>query len=119
MARKITHYLLPNTSLTTMLQSADTARFHDDRMADKFVDVAQARAEILSALLFGYEVIIPAGAVADCPALFELLPEIMKDADPYLDRIRETTKLDYRSINNMNCYLSRAKENAKYIYWSI
>lgn len=93
---KIIQHLLHNTALTTMLQSADTARFQDDKVADRITDVSHARAEVLSALLFGYEIIIPAGAVADCPALVEVLPEVMKEADPYLERIKELTKSSYR-----------------------
>ena len=40
--------------LKTMLQSIDTARYHEDKPADRMTDIAHARSEVLSAMLFGY-----------------------------------------------------------------
>lgn len=82
--------------LKTMLQSVDTARFRDDCPADRLTDISHARSEILSAMLFGYEIVIPAGAIADCPALIELIPEVFEDAEQYLQEINEKMKSRYR-----------------------
>lgn len=82
--------------LKTMLQSIDTARYHKDRPVDRTIDIAHARSEILSAMLFGYEIVIPAGAVADCPALIELIPEVFENAIPHITKINQSLKLDYK-----------------------
>jgi len=71
----------------TLLQSVDTARYHADRQIDRKTDIDQARTEILSAVLFGHEIIIPAGVVADCPAVHVLLPEVLKNFERARRRI--------------------------------
>jgi hypothetical protein len=63
--------------MRTVLQSFDTARFQNDDPADTKVDIDQARSEILSAVIFGHEIVIPAGVIADCPAAHQLLPEVL------------------------------------------
>jgi hypothetical protein len=60
-----------------ILQSLDTARYQKDKLADTKIDVDLARSEMLSAILFGHEIIIPAGVIADCPAAHILLPEVL------------------------------------------
>lgn len=82
--------------LKTMLQSIDTARYHEDKSADRMTDIAHARSEVLSAMLFGYEIILPAGAIADCPALITLIPEVFENAEPYIAQINESLHLDYK-----------------------
>lgn len=82
--------------LKTMLQSIDTARYHEDKLADRMTDIAHARSEILSAMLFGYEIVLPAGAIADCPALIELIPEVFDNAAPHLAKINKLLKVDYK-----------------------
>ena len=82
--------------LKTMLQSIDTARYHEDKPADRMTDIALARSEILSAMLFGYEIILPAGAIADCPALIELIPEVFENATPHIAKINQSFHLDYK-----------------------
>ena len=74
----------------------DTARYQEDHMADRLTDIAHARSEILSAMLFGYEVVIPAGAIADCPALIELIPEVMNNAGEHIDKIGKQSRIDFR-----------------------
>jgi len=79
----------------TLLQSIDTARYHDDRKVDRKVDIDQARTEILSAVLFGHEIIIPAGVVADCPAVYQLLPEVLHGFEWARKRIHEKSGRRY------------------------
>jgi len=82
MKRKTPHY-----RLRTLLQSIDTARYHDDESNDRRVDIAHARSEILSSLLLGYEIVLPAGTIADCPALIELIPEVLNGSDEFRDKM--------------------------------
>jgi len=70
----------------TLLQSIDTARYHDDRQIDRKVDIDQARTEILSAVLFGHE---PAGVIAGCPATYRLLPEVLNGFEYARKRIHD------------------------------
>lgn len=65
--------LLPHT---TLIQSFDTARFHDDRFEeDELVNLA--RTEAFMNLLYGREIVVPAGQVAESPAVFKVFLEIM------------------------------------------
>lgn len=69
--------------IRTIFQSLDTARYQKDGSDEKTFDTAHARSEALSALLFGHEIIIPAGVIADCPAFLELFGEVMGPSDEY------------------------------------
>jgi len=79
-------YKAPERRVRTLLQSFDTARFNGDHIADRLTDINQARSEILSAVLLGHEIVLPAGVLADCPAAMTLIPEILP---PYFE-FRET-----------------------------
>ncbi|WP_462249243.1 hypothetical protein [Ekhidna sp.] len=81
--------------IRTLLQSIDTARYKDDTKADKEIDISHARSEALTALLFGYEIVIPAGQIADCPALFKLIPEVHRYSKKYRDEILKITHNNY------------------------
>jgi hypothetical protein len=69
--------------IRTIFQSLDTARYQKDGSDEKTFDTAHARSEALSALLFGHEIIIPAGVIADCPAFLQLFGEVMSPSDEY------------------------------------
>ena len=87
-SRKETIFLekLSDRHQRTILQSFDTARFHptslmqsDGNKLDVSIEskIGQARTEALISLLFGREIIIPAGQVADSPALITLFLEVI------------------------------------------
>lgn len=63
--------------IRTLIQSFDSARFHDDRDIDRMYDTAQARTEALIAVLFGRTIVVPAGVVADCPSFMTIFTEMM------------------------------------------
>lgn len=84
--------------MRTLLQSMDTARFHEDAASDTKIDIDQARSEILSALLFGHEIVVPAGAVADCPAAHTLLPEVLAHSRVARKHIKSDTGQNYYPI---------------------
>lgn len=84
--------------LRTILQSFDTARFQRDDQADTKTDIDQARSEILSAILFGHEVVIPAGVIADCPAAHQLLPEVLAGSSTPRRWIESDTGREYAPI---------------------
>src|SRR5690606_11670188 len=79
----------------TLLQSLDTARYHADRVVDRQTDIHQARTEILSAVLFGHEVVIPAGQIADCPAVRTLLPEVLNSFERARRRVYQLSGRRY------------------------
>lgn len=79
----------------TLLQSLDTARYHADKVVDRQTDIHQARTEILSAVLFGHEVVIPAGQVADCPAVRTLLPEVLNSFERARRRVYQLSGRRY------------------------
>lgn len=64
-------------TVRTIIQSFDTARYHQDTPSDLKTDVAHARTEALMAILFGRTIVVPAGQVADSPAFIALFSEIM------------------------------------------
>ncbi|MEO1023779.1 MAG: hypothetical protein AAFW89_14645 [Bacteroidota bacterium] len=78
-----------------LLQSFDTARFLDDKQADRSADLAQARCEALSAVLFGNEIVIPAGAIAESPAFHDLFSEIMVPGRKAISRINDISHIPY------------------------
>lgn len=71
--------LLPHT---TLIQSFDTARFHDDRFEEE-ERINLARTEAFMNLLYGREVLIPAGHIADSPAVFRIFLEIMSSFEKH------------------------------------
>jgi hypothetical protein len=86
------------TRMRTLFQTFDSARFDDrnsrvtglsKRQIRKLEreDMAMARAEALGAIMFGHEVVIPAGAVADSPAFVQLFGEIMEPSVEERNRI--------------------------------
>lgn len=61
---------------TTLVQSFDTARFHEDRFEeDERINLA--RTETFLNLLYGREIVIPAGQIAESPAVSALFREVM------------------------------------------
>ena len=83
----------------TLLQSFDTARYQkiedgsqtisqEDRERaemNRYLDEAHARTEVLSALLMGYEIVLPAGILADCPAFLDIFSEVIAARPDDLD----------------------------------
>jgi serine/threonine protein kinase len=72
---------------SAIIQSLDSARFQNSSFltSDGFKQdntpdqkVALARTEVLLNLMFGREVVIPAGHIADSPAVFAIVGEILK-----------------------------------------
>lgn len=61
---------------TTLIQSFDTARFHEDRFEEE-ERINLARTEVFMNLLYGREVVVPAGQIAESPAVFTLFREVM------------------------------------------
>jgi hypothetical protein len=79
----------------TLLQSFDTARFQkvedgsqavneearEGARLNRLLDTAHARTEVLSALVMGYEIVVPAGVIGDCVAFLDLFTEVMAGRD--------------------------------------
>jgi hypothetical protein len=84
---------MAGSRIRTIFQSLDTARYQKDGSDERMFDTAHARSEALSALLFGHEIIIPAGVIADCPAFVELFGEIMGPSDDYRIKMREDDEM--------------------------
>ena len=66
--------LLPHT---TLIQSFDTARFHEEDRSEEQDRVNLARTEVLLNILYGREVILPAGQIAESPAVTKIFGEVM------------------------------------------
>ena len=79
-----------------LLQSFDAARYHNDNHTDREADLAQARCEALNAILFGNEIVIPAGAIADSPAFAELFHEVMVPGRKALEEINNSSPFPYQ-----------------------
>ncbi len=73
----------------TLFQSFDAARFKDENARamgvsretleqDAEEDIALARCELLGAMLFGHQIVVPAGSVADSQAFVQLLTEVFE-----------------------------------------
>ncbi|WP_157215907.1 hypothetical protein [Flavisphingomonas formosensis] len=75
--------------IRTILQTLDSSRFQNDRPLDRSVDTAHARSETLIALLFGYDIIVPANDLADSPAFQSLISEIHLGARQPLETYRK------------------------------
>ena len=61
---------------STLIQAFDPARFRPDRHGERS-RLAEARTEVLLNLLFGREIVLPAGHIADSPAVATVYLEVM------------------------------------------
>lgn len=68
---------LPRLQLhTTLVQAFDSARFQDNRFEES-EHICTARTEVFLNLLFGRSVVVPAGHIADSPAVATVLREVL------------------------------------------